>query len=235
MGNFEDFLRYGLPGYIFIASIISVLMVLGILPFDINFYKDFLTIIGVSLIIIGPLVGFIIHQIYFVYFDFRESYTKPTRGCIALIYNFFLKSTKYKSNIDNKLILKQSFVTWKFLTTNFEKDFKIDDLFIRRLRNLRNYSHSFGSIVTSSIISVLAGLSLIIIKWQGNCLFLLIFLLTHILVFVLFYTKRRELIERIDELEVGIVILNKDIFIGYLDRLINLELENMTTLTMARK
>jgi hypothetical protein len=351
MGTFEDFVRYGLPGYIFVASALFASAIMGLLPNNYEVYKDFADIVGAALLIIGPLIGFIIHQVYFVYFDWKESYTKPTRGCIGFIYDSYIQSAKYKANsIDKNMVRAQSFIAWKFLTTNFEKDFKIDSLFINRLRNLRNYSHSFGSIVTSSIFSVVFGILIFFFALHGPAEFtadefryglsvsalckainddkygialkepdnsikrlnellqtanfydlwiqkgkqvdlpeelrdlitttasyrntnftalnqlqkenilklnrviieksypqaspkkpwdkkpyIYLFFAVHLIICALFYSKRKELMKRINELEIGIVLFQKDSFVEYLDKLIRLESDNYDILKKIRE
>jgi hypothetical protein len=91
MANFMEFIRYGLPGYLFLASIVFALFRRQVLPTEYKFYNDFGTIIGASVIVIGPFFGFIIHQLYFTYFDFKESYTKLTRGCLKMLFDYYLR------------------------------------------------------------------------------------------------------------------------------------------------
>lgn len=235
MGTFDDFVRYGLPGYIFIISVLFCLAIVGALPDNYDFYKAFAGVAGVVALVVGPLIGFIIHQVYFTYFDWKESYTKLTRKCILFIFNAFINSDKCQQNpIDENLIKKLSFITWKFLTTNFEKDFKIDNLFIRRLRSLRNFSHSFGSIITSSILSMFSGIVILAIGHFGKPLYIIIFFIVHFLLIALFYTKRKEILSRIDDLEIGMVLLRKTKFVDYLDNLIRLETENKDILSKVR-
>ena len=235
MGSFQEFVRYALPGYMFVGSVLFCLAIAGVLPADYQAYERFAGIVGATILVVGPLLGFIIHQIYFVYFDWRESYTKLTRGCIAFIFNAFLESDTYKENpVDKTLVRDQSFVAWKFLTTNFQDDFKIDELFITRLRSLRNFSHSFGSIILSSILSLLSATAVWIPAFRRPSPICLFFGL-HLLLISLFYSKRREVLHRINELEVGIVLLNKQVFIDYLEKLMRLECENKKILSAIRR
>jgi len=235
MGTFEDFIRYGLPGYILLGSIVSVLTLAAILPINYDIYKDFANIVGATILVVGPLIGFIIHQLYLVFFDWKESYTKLSRGCIAFIYIAFLQSDQAKTlQADENLVKDQSFIAWKFLTTNFEKDFKIDSLFINRLRSLRNYSHSFGSIATSSILSILTGAVVFALSCTKP-LGIIIYFATHLVLISLFYGKRRELLRRINEMEIGIVLKHKVLFIDYMAKLTQLELDNRPILSLIRK
>lgn len=220
MGNFDDFIRYGLPGYILLLTLFFLSMFVGIITSDLTRYKEYLVIIGATVLIIGPLIGFIIHQIYFLYFDWRESYTKPSRGCIGIMIKVFEENNPQKG-FDAKTLQKYAFLTWKFLTTNYEKDFKIDDLFIKRLRSLRNYSHSFGGIITSNIISVFL-CTLALFFNLNSYRELVILVISHLAIFILFYVKRKEINTRLDELEITIVALSPKLFVDYMEKLINI-------------
>jgi hypothetical protein len=234
MGSFEDFIRYGFPGYLLIFSIIFLLAHNGIICLDKDSLKDYATIVGAIILVIGPLVGFLIHQVYFVYFDWRESYVKTSRGCIAFIFHSFLSSKYFKKNSYTKEdVMRNCFVAWKFLTTNYEDDFKIESIFLSRLRNLRNYSHGFGAIILSSILSIGMLVLISILEFKFSY-YLVIFLVFHISIFILFYSKRNELLKRITEIEVGIAMLNKSKFVKYMNMLLKLEHKNIDILNKVR-
>lgn len=222
MGNFEDFIRYGLPGYIFL---ISLLFALGNMPFiriDLDLIKNYASIIGTTLLIMGPLVGFLIHQVYFIYFDRKESYNKLSRNCIQMIYVSYLESGFFKPDMNIEQVEKNSFVAWKFLSTNFDANFKIESLFLSRLRSSRNYSHAFGAILTSIIIAFCVIVASIVSSFHITDI-LIILVVCLLGVFWIFLYKRRELMARIEEMETGIVLLNLEAFTQYTNRLIELE------------
>ena len=220
MGSFNDFIRYGLPGYLLLLTVLLLCLCLGLISNDPETYKDYVGILVAMLLIIGPLIGFLIHQIYFVYFDWRESYTKPSRGCIGLMIQLFMDANP-QEKINKSVLQKYSFLTWKFLTTNYEDSFKVDDLFIKRLRSLRNYSHSFGSIIATNIFCLfLCFISLCLAK--NNIGEIFIVAIFHILIFLLFFSKRQEIKRRLDELEITMIALDPDLFVTYMSKLIKI-------------
>ncbi len=197
------------------------------MPEESNFYKDYGGIVGAFALVIGPLIGFLIHQLYFTYFDWRESYTKVSRKCIAFIVHAYLNSDEFEKNPLNHSVLERlASQSWIMLTTNFEKQMTIDDLYITRLRTRRNFSHAFGSIILSSTFAVLFGIAILLIvdravNWSGINYFVI-----HFLLIILFLKKRREIMSSIDDYELGIDLLWKDHFINYIQRLARLEQEN---------
>jgi hypothetical protein len=232
MESFQDFIRYGLPGYIFIGSILFCLFITGGLPQEKAFYDTFATIAGTIGLVIGPLIGFIIHQIYLTYFDWKESYTKLTRKCINVIYQSYLLSDFFKTKLaDRSLVQRLASTTWIVLTTNFEDDFKVDSLYIERLRSLRNFSHSFGAIVTSCFLSFVVTLTILLCSHLAGFLSVLVLWIALLGLALLFYLKRKELMARIDDFEVNIVLLRKSRFVEYLHDLLNVTLENKNILS----
>lgn len=218
-----EFIRYGLPGYLFLASIVFALFRRGVLPADYKFYNDFGTIIGASLIVIGPLFGFIIHQLYFVYFDLKESYTKLTRGCLKMLFDYYLNNKHRefaKTKKGRKQLGKACYVTWKFLMTGMDEAFKVSSVFLTRLTSLRNYSHAFGGIITASLLSLA---TYILLGWRQGTLrgpSSYIFFSIHAFVLILFGYKRHELSSKIVELENGIMTVRLVEFGSFLDKLL---------------
>ena len=222
MANFMEFIRYGLPGYLFLASILFGLWRRGALPDDATFYNNFGTILGAALIVVGPLVGFIVHQLYFLYFDITESYIKLSRGCLNLIFKSYMAENGEKVNTedDRRTLRKECYTAWKFLTTGIDEKFKVSSTFLNRLTSLRNYSHSFGGILASSLLSLITYFLLVsgfgsINSWETYW-----FVGFHLFILVLFGYKRRELLCKINELETGIVVLRSKEFTEFVKNLI---------------
>jgi len=237
MSNFENFIRYGFPGYLLIASILVSLWMVGVLPSEISFYKDFGGIIGAFTLVIGPLIGFFIHQLYFAYFDWRESYTKVSRKCIAFIVNAYINSDRNSSEINEnpltrRVIERLASQSWIMLTTNFEKDMKIDDLYITRLRTRRNFSHAFGGIILSSVIAIFFGTAIFLIVKGPEKWWIINYIGVHLLIIILFFVKRREIMSSIEDYELGIALLWRDYFISYISKLARLEKENKDILIL---
>lgn len=222
MANFMEFIRYGLPGYLFLASLVFALIRRQVLPTDYKFYNDFGTIMGAALLVIGPLFGFIIHQIYFVYFDLKESYTKLTRGCLKMLFDYYLNSHQEFANTKNerRQLGNACYVAWKFLMTGMDESVKVSTIFLTRLTSLRNYSHAFGGIVTASLLSL--GVYIILLWGQGPLgdSVSYFFVAIHAFVLLLFVYKRHELSSRISELENGIMKLRVTEFSSFLERLV---------------
>ncbi len=222
MANFMEFIRYGLPGYLFLASLVFALLRRQALPTDYKFYNDFGTIIGASLIVIGPLFGFIIHQLYFMYFDLKESYTKLSRGCLRMLFDYYLTRHEGVATTKNQRneLGKACYVVWKFLMTGMDETFKVSSVFLSRLTSLRNYSHAFGGIITASLLSLSVYIFMV---WGRASLFTtasLSFLAIHTFVLLLFGFKRHELSSRLDELENGIMTLRVTEFSMFLEKLL---------------
>lgn len=237
MSNFEDFIRYGFPGYLLICSILTCLWMVGLLPGESTFYKDFGWIVGAFTLVFGPLIGFFIHQLYFAYFDWRESYTKVSRKCIAFIVHAFLKSDPSSAELNGNSLTQPAVErlasqAWIMVTTNFEEGLKIDDLYITRLRTRRNFSHAFGSIILSSVIAVLTGIAIFLIVGGVVKLSGIIYFSVHFLLILLFIKKRREIMSSINDYELGIALLWKDHFIEYISKLARLEEENKEVLKL---
>lgn len=220
MANFLEFIRYGLPGYIFLSSLVFALYQSHMLPPDRQFYSDYGTIIGACLLVVGPLVGFVIHQIYFIYFDSKESYTSLKRGCLNILYDNYVEKQKINIATEEQLA-KACYVTWKFLMTGMDENFKISSTFLNRLTSLRNYSHSFGGIITSSLFSVIVYFYIIISTNHDMDLKDNIFVFIQLCLLILFMYKRREINTRIDEFERGIMVIRLNEFVHYLETLIN--------------
>lgn len=221
MANFMEFIRYGLPGYIFVTSLVYAVWIRGGLPGDSAFYNNFGTIIGAGLLVVGPLVGFIIHQLYFVYFDFEESYTQLSRGCLKTLFDFHkaTDAAKYTQKAAGKTLRKSCYVAWKLLMTGMDETFKVSPVFLSRLTSLRNYSHSFGGIILSSLLSI-AGF-IVIAQRQVPIISkrTIWFYILHLLLILLFVFKRREIGARIHELETGIMKLRIVEFSGFITTL----------------
>ena len=67
MGNFEDFIRYGFPGYTYIGTVSVAILLSGGPLAALLSDGSLATIIGAAIIVVGPLIGFLIHQIYFLW------------------------------------------------------------------------------------------------------------------------------------------------------------------------
>ena len=224
MGSFEDFIRYAFPGYSLLASMMICLSVVGIIPYDADLYKNFGGIIGAFALIIGPLVGFLVHQLYFIYFDLYESYTKTSRKCLGFITQAFLTSNRQEDlKLSEKYIERLASLSWTLLTTNFIKGFEIDPLYLTRLRSVRNYTHAFGAIILSSSIAILVGLSICIFSDRCWILFFILYFVIHLLIIMLFLFKRRDVMMRVDDFELGIALLWKDYFVIAISELATLE------------
>ena len=224
MGSFEDFIRYGFPGYVLISSILVATWLAGLIPTTAIDNGSLATVVGAAILIVGPLFGFLVHQVYFLYFDTFESYEKVSRPCIKILAQIFRDKIS-ESKITETEIQRQAFMAWKLLTTNFEKELKLDALYITRLRSLRNFSHSFGAIATSSIISILVSF-LIAVTHQSTHIGYAYILLGNVFLAVLFLYKRTDVSSRINEMETAIVLRDKDLFGAYMLTLHEREREN---------
>lgn len=224
MGTIIDLIRYGFAGYLLITTLIVSLYRINYLPINSDFYKNFGGIIGATILIVGPILGFVIHQIYFVYFEKTESYVKLTRKCLKTLYNYHLKSHEVEiSETDRVLAKKACYLVWKYMMTGMMGDLKVSDVILSRLTSLRNYSHAFGAIVTSGIISIVIYIVIAItlfesLKWND-----LIVFVSLIFIVALFGYQRQGLIQRIEEIEDGIMKLEIDRFHKGLDQVIDLE------------
>ncbi len=224
MSTFEDFIRYAFPGYALLASMIICLLIVGIFPGDASIYKDFGGIMGALTIIIGPLVGFVVHQLYFFYFDWCESYTKTSRKCLGFISQAFLSSERKEyRELSEKSLERLTSFAWTLLTTNFIKGFEIDPLYLTRLRSVRNYTHAFGAIILSSVIAMLVGTGIFLFSDGLWTLFVGLYYVVHLFIVTLFLHKRRDVMMRVDDFELGIALLWKDQFVIAISELAELE------------
>lgn len=226
MGNIFELIRYGFAGYLFLATIIVSFYRIEILPQGKSFYAEWGNIIGATLLVIGPIIGFVIHQIYFVWFERTETYTDIKRGSLKILYDNYLKRKGNSlSETDKDKVKKSCYLAWKYLLTGMMGDAKTSDIFLSRLSNLRNYSHAFGAIVTSGIISFVTYAILILFNICSHHLSWIdiIIPLSTVIVMVLFGYQRHGLIERIEELEIGIMKLQIEKFTTALEEIIILE------------
>lgn len=224
MGSFEDFVRYAFPGYSLLASVMICLLVVGIIPYDVSLYKDFGGIVGALALIIGPLVGFVVHQLYFIYFDWCESYTKTSRKCLGFIARAFLTSERQEDiELSEKSIERLASLAWTLLTTNFIKGFVIDPLYLTRLRSVRNYTHAFGAIILSSIMAMLIGAGIFLFSDGFWSLFVALYFVVHLSFIGLFLYKRSDVMMRVDDFELGIALLWKDHFVVAISELAAIE------------
>lgn len=233
MGPFEEFVRYAFPGYALIASVVACLWIVGLLPENVDFYKNFGGIGGAFALVVGPLVGFVIHQIYFIYFDWSESYTKITRKAISFIVHAYLRSKKQEEeSLDLKTSERLASQAWILLTTNFRKEFAIDPLYIQRLRSVRNYSHAFGTIIFSSLLAVLIGVAIFVLIDGVTLRSGSIYFLVHLALIALFVHKRRDVMARVDDFELGIALQWKEHFLALILELAELEREEKDVLKL---
>lgn len=224
MNDIRDFIRYGFPGYVVLGAAFWALRNANAHIASNQFLKAHDTTASLLLLIAGPFVGFLVHQIYFVYFDWTESYDKVRRPCLRILADWYSAKS---SPLDDRRASRLAYVAWKFLMTNMTTEARISETFLRRLSDLHNYAHSFGAIVTSALLGLLIG--------AGSAAYHLPTLVSGVAYFVpllgivlLFWHKRRDVVMRADIFERAAILEHRPAFMEFMSRVEGAELATPT-------
>jgi len=208
MNTVFEFIRYGFPGYITLGTISYQAVKLDLLPSQKSTMEQLSTVFGASFLIVGPIIGFIIHQIYFAYFEKSESYTNENRACVKTLYEH-CKSRH--PDVKSETLLRYCYLSWKYIMIGAIKKIEVPTILLNRLGGMRNYTHAFGAIITSLVIAIL----LIFIGATISKSFTLVdasILAFFCVILIVFSVQRSQLMARLNSLEDGYMRFNIDIF-----------------------
>lgn len=216
MNDIRDFIRYGFPGYMLLGAAVAALRNADARIVSNEFLEAHDTTASLLLLIAGPFVGFLVHQIYFVYFDWTESYDKVRRPCLRILADWHSASSS--TPLDDGRASRLAYVAWKFLMTNMTVEARISETFLRRLSDLHNYAHSFGAIVTSALLGAVVGAAsaayrLPTLGWAFA------YFVPLLGITVLFWHKRRDVVMRADIFERAAILEHRPAFMEFMDRI----------------
>jgi hypothetical protein len=157
---------YSIPGALIVVSVLAV-------------YPAARDLQPVFIVGVTPLLGFLIHQGYRLYFEMRKGYSNESRPVIRHLMQ--------EANVDGTsrvLTLKDAFLTWEltFYSDCFPESFREHD------RRMWQYIQSFGSVKWAALLGLLTvffGLLLVGTPPKMEAVSMLIVLAIGVIVFQL--------------------------------------------------
>lgn len=209
MLDIKSFIRYAIPGYIVLAAVVLGCRNAGITSEAFNSLFSSSGAASAAFFIAGPLVGFIIQQLYFLYFDSLETYDTLRRPALRVL-------TKWSEGVIDRPEAeraKLAFITWKIvMTKSTDPAATLGVGYVRSLKELHSYVHSFGAIVLACITALVIGAASLL--WTVPSLTKCVLFVGACLVLAtIFGTKRRSLTRRADQFERAAILRDRALFL----------------------